>query len=113
MISQFRAKLYPLASIIELASGAGLVVAPALVMQLLFGSSIGSAGDHVAQLYGIALLGLGVTCWGKNCNDQTKNGLMLYNLLKLHPDVLLTQRRCRRGRSHLAACICPEPDAKA
>ena len=78
---QFRVNLYSIAAIIELVSGAGLVVAPVLVIQLLFGSSVGATAHYISQLYGMALIGLGVTCWGKNCNNQTKIGLMLYNCL--------------------------------
>ena len=74
-----RINLYKLGAILELATGAALVVCPALVMQLLFGSPLGSGGDHVAQLYGLALLGLGVACWGDSCADQSQKGLMMYN----------------------------------
>jgi len=56
-------KLLVLAAVSETATGAGLLVAPALVGQLLFGVELNGIAVTVARVTGIALIALGVACW--------------------------------------------------
>ena len=71
--------LYRLAAVIELVTGLSLLVLPTLVMQLLFRSPPSAAGEQLTQLYGLALIGLGVACWGNPCPAPAKRGLLAYN----------------------------------
>ena len=56
-------KVLVLAAVSETATGAGLLVAPALVGQLLFGVELNGIAVTVARVTGIALIALGVACW--------------------------------------------------
>ena len=71
--------LYRFAAVIELVTGASLLVLPTLAMQLLFRSPPSAAGEQLTQLYGLALIGLGVACWGNPCPAAAKRGLLIYN----------------------------------
>ena len=71
--------LYRFAAVIELVTGVSLLVLPTLVMQLLFRSPPSAAGEQLTQLYGLALIGLGVACWGNPCPAPAKRGLLIYN----------------------------------
>ena len=71
--------LYRFAAVIELVTGVSLLVLPTLVMQLLFRSPPSAAGEQLTQLYGLALIGLGMACWGKPCPAPAKRGLLIYN----------------------------------
>ena len=52
-----------LAAIAEIITGAALLLAPALVGQLLLGENLAGIAVPVARILGIALLGLGIACW--------------------------------------------------
>jgi len=52
-----------LAAVSEAATGAALLLAPALVGQLLFGVELDGIATTVAHVTGIALIALGVACW--------------------------------------------------
>ena len=52
-----------LAAVSEAATGAALLLAPALVGQLLFGVELDGIAMTVAHVTGIALIALGVACW--------------------------------------------------
>lgn len=56
-------KLLMLAAAGEAAVGLGLVVHPAIVVQLLFGTEIAGAGMVMSRIAGIALIALGIACW--------------------------------------------------
>lgn len=71
--------LYRFAAVIELVTGVSLLVLPTLVMQLLFRSPPTAAGGQLTQLYGLALIGLGMACWGNPCPAPAKRGLLIYN----------------------------------
>ena len=47
----------------EIATGLALLVAPALVGQLLLGADLSGMAVIVARVTGIALLALGIACW--------------------------------------------------
>jgi hypothetical protein len=51
------------AAVIEVATGAALLIVPSLVGQLLFGVGLTGIGMTVARVTGIALIALGVACW--------------------------------------------------
>ena len=75
----FRSTLYRLASAIELVTGVTLLLLPAIVMQQLFSSPASDAGEQLTRLYGLALIGLGVACWGSPCPIPARRGLLVYN----------------------------------
>jgi hypothetical protein len=52
-----------LAAVGEAATGLALLIAPALVGQLLLGEELTGVGIPVARLAGIALVALGMACW--------------------------------------------------
>ena len=70
--------------LVELSTGVPLVLVPGVVMTLLFGSPLSDGGDQLAQLFGAALIGLGISCWSASTPDarpsNARLGLMLYNL---------------------------------
>ena len=70
--------------LVELSTGVPLVLVPGVVMTLLFGSPLSDGGDQLAQLFGAALIGLGISCWSASAPDarpsSARLGLMLYNL---------------------------------
>mgnify|MGYP006230659769 FL=1 len=70
--------------LVELSTGVPLVLVPGVVMTLLFGSPLPDGGDQLAQLFGAALIGLGISCWSASAPDarpsSARLGLMLYNL---------------------------------
>ena len=49
--------------LVELSTGVPLVLVPSVVMALLFGSPLADGGDQLAQLFGAALISLGISCW--------------------------------------------------
>jgi hypothetical protein len=52
-----------LAAVAEAATGAALLIVPALVGRLLFGEELAGVALPVARVTGIALIALGVACW--------------------------------------------------
>lgn len=51
------------AAVAEMATGAALLLAPALVGQLLLGEELTGLALIVARVTGIALIALGIACW--------------------------------------------------
>jgi hypothetical protein len=76
--------LLRLGSVVETATGALLLVTPALVVQLLLGTGLSAYAMPVARVAGAGLLGLGLACWpastGKGARPALR-GLLAYNLL--------------------------------
>ena len=57
-------KLLAVTAIIEASTGVGLLVAPAVLAQLLLGGTLDTAGAlTIARVAGAALIALGVACW--------------------------------------------------
>ena len=52
-----------LTAVAEAATGAALLIVPALVGRLLLGEELAGAAIAVARVTGIALIALGVACW--------------------------------------------------
>lgn len=55
--------LLKLCAVLEAATGLALVIVPSLVGQLLLGAELAGVAVPVAQVLGIALIGLGIACW--------------------------------------------------
>jgi hypothetical protein len=70
-------KLLIFTGVAEAATGAALLVAPALVGHLLLGADLAGVSAVVARVAGIALLALGVGCWP----GPAALGMLTYNTL--------------------------------
>jgi hypothetical protein len=80
-------KLLTLTAIIEAATGAGLLAAPAVLARLLLGGTLDTpAALTVARVGGTALLAISVACWLSRENGR-ENGralvaaMLLYNVV--------------------------------
>ena len=74
-----------LSCLVELATGTALLLTPGLEMTLIVGSSLPNGGNQMAQLFGAAIICLGLSCWS---NDQPSGqglmpsiGLTAYNMI--------------------------------
>jgi hypothetical protein len=56
-------KLLAFASVVEAGTGIGVILVPALVVQLLLGLEISGDGMVLARVFGIALIALALACW--------------------------------------------------
>jgi hypothetical protein len=78
--------LLTVTAVIEVAAGLALLVAPAVVVQLLLGADISGAAIPLARVAGTALLALGVACWLARGDAQSRAArglvaaMLLYNL---------------------------------
>jgi len=54
------------AAIGEAATGSALLIAPSLVGQLLLGEQLAGVAIPVARVSGLALVALGIACWGSS-----------------------------------------------
>lgn len=70
-----------LAAAAEASTGLLLIVWPPMVVRLLFGAEIGGAGVIMSRLAGIALVGLGVSCWLGNDALRAFYGMLTYSTL--------------------------------
>ena len=74
-----------LSCLVELATGTALLLAPGLAMSLIVGSTLPNGGNQMAQLFGAAIICLGLSCWSINkSSDQDvmpSIGLMAYNII--------------------------------
>ena len=71
-------------AVMEVGAGLVLLVAPALVIRLLFGSSEIQTGVAMGRLAGAALVSLGAACWwarheGSAASRGLMGGLLIYN----------------------------------
>jgi len=70
---------------LEVGAGLALIVAPALLVRLLFGSSEIQTGVAIGRLAGAALVSLGAACWwARHDSDSAASralvsGLLIYN----------------------------------
>lgn len=51
------------ASVVEVCTGVGFIIEPALLLSLLLGMEASAAATLIARFFGIALLALGMGCW--------------------------------------------------
>jgi hypothetical protein len=56
-------KLLTVAAVVEVATGAALIIVPSFVVRLLLGAELTGVSIPVARVLGIALLALGLCCW--------------------------------------------------
>lgn len=77
--------LFVVTALIEIGAGVALLVAPAMVITLVFGPSEVQPAAAMAQLAGAALLALGAACWwarhdgGSLASRALISGLLIYN----------------------------------
>ena len=67
----------------EAGTGLLLLAWPPIVVRLLFGAEISGAGFIMSRIAGIALIGLGVSCWPGDTAFQPLNGMLTYSTLAL------------------------------
>ncbi|WP_219094892.1 hypothetical protein [Pseudomonas sp. UMAB-40] len=72
-------KLLVVSAVVELATGAALLLTPGLVCNLLLGMTATDATDLVARCFGIALIALGIACWPKAANPAALRSMLFYN----------------------------------
>ena len=65
----------------EAALGLALLLYPPIVVRLLLGAEIIGAGNVVSRFAGIALIGLGITCWPSGSGRQPVHGMLMYGTL--------------------------------
>lgn len=72
-------KLLALAAVGEAAVGLALLIDPPLVGKLLLGTGqLAGAGLVIARVTGVALIGLGVSCWP---GSTALSGMLIYSLV--------------------------------
>ena len=76
-------KLLTITAIIEAATGAGLLAAPAVLARLLLGATLDApAAVTVARVGGTALLAIGVACWlSREDGRALVAAMLLYNVV--------------------------------
>ena len=74
-----------LSCLVELTTGTALLLTPGLAMTLIVGSSLPNGGNQMAQLFGAAIICLGLCCWSNNQatgqDVMPGIGLTTYNIL--------------------------------
>lgn len=70
-----------LAALAEAGTGMILLAHPPGVVRLLFGLEIDGAGILMSRIAGIALIGLGVSCWPADGVAHALYGLLTYSTL--------------------------------
>jgi len=56
-------RVLAVAAVAEIATGLALVLAPALVGELLLGADLTGLEATIGRVAGVALIGLGIACW--------------------------------------------------
>jgi hypothetical protein len=83
--SRTTAQFFVVTAVMEVGAGLALLVAPALVIRLLFSPSEIQTAVAIARLAGAALLSLGAACWwarhdGSSAESRALvSGLLIYN----------------------------------
>jgi hypothetical protein len=78
------ARLLMFAAVLEGLAGMVLILAPGVAIVMLFGEEPGATSSMVGRLAGIALLSLGIACWGAHADEagtartSTVRGITLY-----------------------------------
>ena len=84
-MSKFQLNPQRLSCLVELGTGTALLLTPGLAMTLIVGSSLPKGGNQMAQLFGAAILCLGLSCWSSSgSNERTSMpviGLTAYNVI--------------------------------
>jgi hypothetical protein len=78
-------KILAFSAVVEVGTGLASIVAPALVIELLLGTSDFGQLLPVARCFGAALLGLGLACWPARQSaangSPAVRGMLTYNAL--------------------------------
>jgi hypothetical protein len=76
-------KILAFAAVVEVGTGLGLIVQPAIVITLLLGTEVADAGTLLGRFFGIALLALGLACWPSRQHTESGSpafrGMLIYN----------------------------------
>jgi hypothetical protein len=75
--------LFNASAIVEILTGCGLLVVPALVIRLMLGSELDQVGFAVARILGAALLALGIAAWEvprRAPRLTTRAGICVFNI---------------------------------
>ena len=78
-----RSLLFNVSLTIEILTGFALLIAPALVIELLLGEGLNFIGVAVARVLGIGLLSLGVSAWESSQQQiqfTSRMGVFTYNI---------------------------------
>ena len=80
----FTAQLFAVTAVMEVGAGVALLLAPALVISLLFVSTQIETAVAIGRLAGAALISLGTACWRARHDVSTAsrglvNSLLIYN----------------------------------
>jgi hypothetical protein len=67
----------------EAGTGLLLLAWPPIIVHLLFGAEISGSGFIMSRIAGIALIGLGVSCWPSDSAFQALNGMLTYSTLAM------------------------------
>jgi hypothetical protein len=70
-------RLLAVAGVGEAVTGLALLVSPALVVHLLLGADVTGLSVVIARVTGIALIGLGASCWP----GRAVAGMLIYSVL--------------------------------
>ena len=74
-----------LSCLVELATGTALLLTPGLATTLIVGSSLPNGGNQMAQLFGAAIICLGLSCWSTTQSSSQDAmpgiGLTAYNII--------------------------------
>jgi hypothetical protein len=70
-------KLLPIVAVAEAVTGLAILVMPSLVSRLLLGAELTGVAVPIARVAGIALVGLGVSCWP----GPAMLGMLIYSVL--------------------------------
>jgi hypothetical protein len=67
----------------EAATGLALIVAPSMVVALLFGAGVDGTGAVMSRIAGLALIGLGLACWPRGASAPVSRpaiaGMLAYS----------------------------------
>ena len=84
-MSKFQLNPQRLSCLVELGTGTALLLTPGLAMTLIVGSSLPNGGNQMAQLFGAAILCLGLSCWSSSGSTERASmpiiGLTAYNVI--------------------------------
>jgi hypothetical protein len=74
-------RVLAVAALAEGLIGLALLIYPAIVIKLLFGTDIADVGLVICRFAGIALLALGIACWPFAVVSATLFGMLTYGVL--------------------------------
>src|SRR5262245_21296343 len=78
-------RILSIAAIFEIGTAALALAVPAVLARLLLGAEPSAAGTVAMRCFGVAILGLGVSCWrsspGSDVGRAPWRGMLAYNAL--------------------------------